>query len=142
MASSRFKYDDGFDPDGDLILRTATFPGDTNPNGDIFGGWLMSQMDIAGGILASETAKGRVVTVAVDSFKFLAPVKVGEIVCCHGHVKHIGNTSLRIHLEVWVKPRFNARPEGKRIKVTEAEFIYVAINDAGKKRPIPRDAKA
>src|SRR5580765_5045254 len=90
-------------PKGSLILRTLAMPADTNPNGDLFGGWLMSQMDIAGGILAKETAHSRVVTVAVDSFKFLKPVKVGDVVCCYGRVLRIGKTSIAIDLEVWVK---------------------------------------
>ncbi len=79
--------------DSSPILRTLAMPADTNANGDIFGGWIMSQMDIAGGILAKETARSRVVTVAVDSFKFLRPVKVGDVVCCYGRVLRIGNTA-------------------------------------------------
>jgi acyl-CoA thioesterase YciA len=88
---------------GNLLLRTLAMPADTNANGDIFGGWIMSQMDIAGGILAKETAHSRVVTVAVDSIKFLKPVKVGDVICCYGRVLRIGTTSIAIELEVWVK---------------------------------------
>ena len=88
---------------GSLILRTLAMPADTNPNGDIFGGWIMSQMDIAGGILAKETARSRIVTVAVDGFKFLKPVKVGNVVCCYGRVLRVGTTSIAIELEGWVK---------------------------------------
>ena len=125
------------DTKGSLILRTVAMPADTNPNGDIFGGWIMSQMDIAGGILAKETARSRVVTVAVDSFKFIKPVKVGDVVCCYGRVLRIGTTSIAIELEVWVKSvRRETEEEWPRFKVTEALFTYVAIDAEGKKRAI------
>jgi acyl-CoA thioesterase YciA len=123
--------------DSSPILRTLAMPADTNPNGDVFGGWIMSQMDIAGGILAKETARSRMVTVAVDSFKFLRPVKVGDVVCCYGRVLRIGTTSIAIGLEVWVKKVLPEIEEGSpRFKVTEAIFTYVAIDGEGKKRPI------
>lgn len=124
-------------PRGELILRTMAMPADTNANGDIFGGWIMSQMDIAGGILAKELAGGRTVTVAVDGMKFLRPVQVGDVVCCFGELLRIGTTSIRLHLEVWVKPilREIEAPD-TRFKVTEAEFTFVAINDEGEKRPV------
>ena len=122
---------------GNLILRTLAMPADTNANGDIFGGWIMSQMDIAGGILAKETARSRVVTVAVDGFKFLKPVKVGDVVCCYGRVLRTGNTSIAIDLEVWVKSVLPGMEENwPRFKVTEAIFTYVAIDAEGKKRAI------
>ena len=95
---------ESIEPQGELVLRTLAMPAGTNANGDIFGGWIMSQMDIAGGILAKEIADGRTVTVAVDGMKFLRPVKVGDVVCCYGNVQRIGNTSMSLHLEVWVKP--------------------------------------
>src|SRR4030095_628649 len=111
------------------ILRTLAMPADTNPNGDVFGGWIMSQMDIAGGILAKETARSRVVTVAVDGFKFLKPVNVGAVVCCYGRVVRIGTTSITIELEVWVKQVLRVtEEEWPRFKVTEALFTYVAID--------------
>ena len=91
-------------PEGELLLRTSPMTGDTNANGDIFGGWIMSQMDIAGGMLAIEITGGRTVTIAVDAMKFIKPVKVGDVVCCYGKVTRIGNTSISIKLEVWVKP--------------------------------------
>ena len=123
--------------DSSPILRTLAMPADTNPNGDIFGGWIMSQMDIAGGILAKETARSRVVTVAVDSFKFLRPVKVGDVVCCYGRVLRIGNTSIAIALEVWVKSVLHeTEEEWPRFKVPAAIFTYVAIDAEGKKRAI------
>jgi acyl-CoA thioesterase YciA len=112
-------------------------PADTNPSGDIFGGWIMSQMDIAGAILAKETARSRVVTVAVDGFKFLKPVKVGDVVCCYGRVQHIGNTSIAIELEVWVKKVLAETGEASpRFKVTEALFTYVAVDAEGNKKAI------
>ena len=121
------------DTKGSPILRTLAMPADTNPNGDVFGGWIMSQMDIAGGILAKETARSRVVTVAVDSFKFLKPVKVGDVVCCYGRVLRIGTTSIAIELEVWVKHVLpETEEEWPRFKVTEAIFTYVAIDGKGK----------
>lgn len=128
------------DPQGELILRTMAMPADTNPNGDIFGGWIMSQMDIAGGILAKERAKGRVVTVAVNSMKFLQPVKVGNVVCCYGALVSVGNTSITLNLEVWVKPVLDNKTNDndRRFKVTEAQFTYVAIDDEGRKRKVPQ----
>ena len=128
---------------GNLILRTLAMPADTNPNGDVFGGWIMSQMDIAGGILAKETARSRTVTVAVDSFKFFKPVKVGDVVCCYGRVRRIGTTSIAIELEVWVKSvRPETEEEWPRFKVTEAIFTYVAIDGEGRKRAIKKLKKA
>ncbi len=122
---------------GNLLLRTLAMPADTNANGDIFGGWIMSQMDIAGGILAKETAHSRVVTVAVDSIRFLKPVKVGDVICCYGRVLRIGTTSIAIELEVWVKQvRRETEEEWPRFKVTEALFTYVAIDGKGRKRAI------
>ena len=122
-------------PDGDLVLRTMAMPADTNPNGDIFGGWILSQMDIAGGILAKEVAQGRTVTVAVNAMKFIQPVQVGDIICCYGKVLRIGTTSITLHLEVWVKPVLR-QSSSERFKVTEAEFVFVAIDEDGKKRRV------
>ncbi|MEM7199946.1 MAG: acyl-CoA thioester hydrolase YciA [Planctomycetota bacterium] len=125
-------------PQGDLLLRTSTMPADTNSNGDIFGGWILSQMDIAGGILAKEVCAGRCVTVAIDGMKFLAPVKVGDVVCCYGQVARVGTTSMAIDLEVWVKPILRLTEATRaRFKVTEARFTYVAIDEQGRKRPVP-----
>jgi acyl-CoA thioesterase YciA len=125
------------EPNGDLLLRTLAMPADTNANGDIFGGWIMSQMDIGGGILSKEIAAGRVVTVAVEGMTFHRPVKVGNVVCCYGKCTRIGNTSLSIKLEVWVKPVLEDSHED-RYCVTEAMFTYVAINEHGKPRVIQR----
>ncbi len=125
------------EPDGNLLLRTLAMPADTNANGDIFGGWIMSQMDIGGGILAKEIAHGRVVTVKVDGITFYKPVHVGNVVCCYGKCSRIGNSSMTIKLEVWVKPILNER-SSDRYCVTEAVFTYVAIDDQGKSRKIER----
>lgn len=124
-------------PQGDLLLRTLAMPADTNPNGDIFGGWIMAQMDIAGGILAKEITRGRTVTIAVDSMKFIKPVRVGDVVCCYGRVHHIGNTSIALKLEVWIKPILREGID-TRYKVTEGRFVYVAIDENRKKRLIPK----
>ena len=124
------------EPTGDLLLRTLAMPADTNANGDIFGGWIMSQMDIAGGILAKEVSKGSTVTIAVESMKFIKPVQVGDIFCCYGSVEHIGNTSLTLKLEVWIRSILRGQDNDNRFKVTEANFTYVAIDKEGKKRKI------
>ncbi len=126
-------------PTGKPILRTLAMPADTNPHGDIFGGWIMSQMDIAGGIMAKEVSESRVVTVAVDSMKFLKPVHVGDVVCCYGKVQRIGTTSITVHLEIWVKPAADTVKEEERIdKVTQAAFTYVAVDAEGRKHPVLR----
>lgn len=124
-------------PDGDMLLQTLAMPADTNPSGDIFGGWIMAQMDMAGGILAKEVSQSRVVTVAVDSIRFIKPVHVGDVVCCYGKVLRVGTTSLTIHLEVWVKQVLN-RENGraKQFKVTQAAFTYVSVDAEGRKQPI------
>ncbi|TWJ19210.1 acyl-CoA thioester hydrolase YciA [Geobacter argillaceus] len=128
-------------PVGELLLRTSPMPSDTNANGDIFGGWIMSQMDIAGGMLAIEITGGRAVTIAVDAMKFIKPVKVGDVVCCYGKVTSIGNTSVTIRLEVWVKPslrEMNVEKEKDFFVVTEASFTYVAVDSEGRKRLFPK----
>lgn len=122
-------------PRGQLLLRTLAMPADTNANGDIFGGWIMSQLDLAGAILAKEISRGRVVTVSVDKIEFKAPVGVGDVVCCYGECKRIGNTSMSVGLEVWVKP-VAVDDIGERYRVCEATFNYVAINSEGRPRKI------
>lgn len=125
------------EPTGKLILRTLAMPADTNPNGDIFGGWIMSQMDIAGGILAKEISCSRTVTVAVDKIVFIRPVTVGDVVCCYGDIVRVGTTSMRISLEVWIKKAMYADCcNGNRVLVTKANFTYVAVDDEGKKKPL------
>lgn len=124
-------------PVGDLVLRTLAMPADTNANGDIFGGWLMSQMDLGGAIMAKEIAQGRVVTVRVEGMTFLRPVAVGDVVCCYARCTKRGNSSITINIEVWVK-KVSSEPIGQRYKATEALFIYVAVDSEGKPRPFPK----
>lgn len=121
------------EPLGQLTIRTMAMPADTNAAGDIFGGWVMSQMDIAGAIAAVERVKGRVVTVAVEAMTFIAPVKVGDVLCVYTTIERIGNTSITIGLEAWV--RRNRLDDRK--KVTEGRFVYVSLDDNGQKRLIP-----
>ncbi|AMB45689.1 MULTISPECIES: acyl-CoA thioesterase [Methylobacteriaceae] len=125
-------------PVGDLTVRTIAMPADTNANGDIFGGWVLSQMDQAGGIAGVERAQGRVVTVAVDAMTFIRPVRVGDVLCVYTRVGRVGRTSMKIHLEAWAR-RFQTR---FREKVTEATFTFVAIDEMGRPRPIPIEGEA
>lgn len=128
---------DNQQPKGELVLRTLAMPANTNPNGDIFGGWVMSQMDIAGGILAKEASRGRIATVGVERMKFIAPVTVGDTVCIYGDITKVGNTSIAISLEVWVTKSYaQSKDDRTRYPVTEALFTYVAIDEQGKKRKI------
>jgi acyl-CoA thioesterase YciA len=122
-------------PQGDLALQTVAMPKDTNANGDIFGGWLLSQMDIAGGIAAGEVARGRVATVAIDGMAFLTPVHVGAVVSCYTDVLDVGRSSIRIIVEVWI----NSKHDGEPIKVTEGEFVFVAIDENGRTRAVPEN---
>ena len=122
-------------PKGELAIRTLAMPADTNPAGDIFGGWLMSQMDIASSITAGVRARGRVATVAVTGFTFHKPVQVGDVVCCYADIQRIGTTSMMILVEAWVLRRNEPK---RRVKVTEGKFTFVALDEEGKKRPIPR----
>ncbi len=118
---------------GRLTTRTIAMPSDTNPAGDIFGGWVLSQMDIAAGICAGQRAQGRVVTVAVDSMSFIRPVKVGDILGVYTAVDKVGRTSMNIHVEAWVR----RDRIGQRQKVTQAIFKFVSIDDDGNPTPIP-----
>jgi len=120
------------EPQGTLTIRALAMPADTNPAGDIFGGWVMSQMDIAGAIAAVERVGGRVVTVAVEAMTFIAPVKVGDILCVYTRVERIGTTSVTVAIEAWAR----RNRVGDRVKVTDGRFIYVALDDDGRKRRI------
>jgi acyl-CoA thioesterase YciA len=119
-------------PRGELAVRMLAMPADTNPAGDIFGGWIMSLMDVAGRISASARARGRVATVAATDMAFLRPVKVGDVVCCYTDLARTGRTSVTLHVEAWVL----RQGEGERIKVTSADFTYVALDEAGRPRPV------
>ncbi len=116
-----------------VLTKTVAMPADTNPNGDIFGGWLLSQMDVAGGILAKKIAKGRVATVAIEGMKFLLPVKVGDTVTCYGSILKTGNSSISINLRVTAQGLESKQPQD----VTNGTFIYVAIDLDGKPRQLP-----
>ena len=124
---------------GVLLLRTLAMPSDTNANGDIFGGWIMSQMDMGGAILAKEIAHGRVVTVAVERMNFIKPISVGDVVCCYGQCLKVGRSSIKIKVEVWVK-KVASEPIGERYCVTDAVFTFVAVDNHGKSRTIPRES--
>ena len=119
-------------PTGVPSIRTVAMPADANPNGDIFGGWLMSQMDMAGGIHAYQVAGGRVVTVAVDAMSFHLPVQIGDQVSCYCVTRRVGSTSIAVTVETWVKRRQSSREE----KVTEGTFTFVAIDRTGSPRPV------
>jgi len=119
-------------PRGDLALRTIAMPENTNPSGDIFGGWIMSLMDLAAGLAAREFANGRVVTAAVSKLSFLAPVKVGDAVSCYTELIRTGRTSMVFAIETWRTPH---PARGERFKVTEAEFTMVAVDQDGRPRP-------
>jgi acyl-CoA thioesterase YciA len=120
------------DPKGDLTIRTLAMPADTNPAGDIFGGWVMSQMDIAGSVAAHERVRGRTVTVAVEAMTFIAPVKVGDVLCVYTTIERVGTTSITVAMEAWARRNRVA----DRVKVTEARFVYVALDENGNKRKI------
>lgn len=122
------------EPLGQLSIRTLAMPADTNAAGDVFGGWVMSQMDIAGAIAAVERVKGRVVTVAVEAMTFIAPVKVGDVLCVYTTIERIGRTSITVGLEAWVR----RQQLDDRKKVTEGRFVYVSLDDNGQKRVIPQ----
>ena len=121
-------------PRGELVIRTIAMPADTNPSGDIFGGWIISQMDLGSGIIAAKTTQSRVVTVAMEGLSFLEPVRVGDTVACYAWVDKIGRTSMTIPVEVWVQ-RYRS---GEQVRVTQGVFIYVAVDSDGKPIPVRR----
>ncbi len=123
------------EPDGDLCIRTLAMPADTNANGDIFGGWLLSQMDVGGGVFASKIAKSRTVTVAIEAMNFRKPVYVGDLVSVHATLVRLGRTSVTVHLEAWVL----RRKESRSILVTDGNFTYVAIDDHGRPHAVQRE---
>ncbi len=121
---------------GNLTTRTVAMPSDINPAGDIFGGWVLSQMDLAAGICAAKRAQRRVVTVALDSMSFIRPVKVGDILGVYTKIDAVGRTSIMIHVEAWVR----RDRTGTREKVTEGKFKFVALDENGKSTPLPDEA--
>ena len=126
----------GLPDEGDLAIRVMATPADTNPSGDIFGGWLMSQVDIAGSLIARRRAQGRIVTVAVDSFQFRNPVFVGDVISCYAKITRIGKTSLTINVRAF------AERQGKSHNnhlVTEADLTYVAVDEQRRPRHLPEE---
>jgi acyl-CoA thioesterase YciA len=124
-------------PSGELALQTIAMPKDTNANGDIFGGWLLSQMDLAGGIAAAKVARGRVATVAIDRMSFMVPVQVGAVVSCYTEVISVGRSSIHVQVEVWSRMTGNIGEPGSHNKVTEGTFVFVAIDENGRTRAVP-----
>jgi acyl-CoA thioesterase YciA len=120
-------------PRGELTLQTIAMPADTNANGDIFGGWIMAQMDLGSSVLARHRARGRVATVAVEAMTFHRPVHVGDVVSIHAEMIREGTTSMTIDVEVWVR----RQPSGDHHRVTEAKFVFVAVDADGVKRMLP-----
>jgi acyl-CoA thioesterase YciA len=123
------------EPQGQLCIRTLAMPADTNGNGDIFGGWLLSQMDVAGGVFVGKITKSRNVTVAIEAMNFRKPVYVGDLVSVYGTLVRVGRTSISVHLEAWV----TRRKETQAILVTDGNFTYVSIDDQGHPQAIKQD---
>ncbi|MDH2343504.1 acyl-CoA thioesterase [Bradyrhizobium sp. SSUT77] len=119
-------------PGGDLCIRTLAMPADTNANGDIFGGWLLSQMDVGGGVFASKVAKSRTVTVAIEAMNFRKAVYVGDLVSVHAHLVRVGRTSITVHLEAWALRRGEQLP----FLVTDGNFTYVSIDEHGRPQAV------
>lgn len=125
---------DSVPEDAELVLRVSPMPADSNANGDIFGGWVMAQVDLAGAVLPMRIAKGRIATVAVNEFLFKQPVSVGDLLSFYARVTHTGRSSMTVHVEVWAE----RNPEDWHlVKVTEANLTYVAIDERGRPRPLP-----
>ncbi len=120
------------EPIGYLTIRTLAMPANTNPNGDVFGGWVVSQMDLAGMSVAQHYAHHRVVTIAIDKMVFIAPVKVGDFICCYAKLVRIGTTSIVVQIQTWA---VNAADDANRRQVTEGLFTYVAIDSHGRPEP-------
>ena len=125
-------------PHGEMQTRTLAMPADANPSGDIFGGWVLAQMDIAGGIAAAQIAKGRVATVAVTAMTFHLPVLVGDVLCVYASEPRIGRSSITLNLEAWAL----RRQSGQRVKVTQGEFVFVALDESGRPRAVTEEQSA
>jgi acyl-CoA thioesterase YciA len=122
--------------DKELVLKVIPMPADSNANGDIFGGWVMAQVDLAGSVIPARIARGRIATVAVNEFIFKQPVKIGDLLSFYAHVERIGNTSVTVRVEVYAQRMRQPEPV---IKVTEAQLTYVAIDDQGQPRALPKN---
>ena len=123
--------------DKELVLKVIPLPADCNANGDIFGGWVMAQVDLAGSVLPARRAQGRMATVAVNEFVFKQPVRVGDLLSFYSEVTHVGRTSITVNVEVYAE---RIRTQGRYLKVTQASVTYVAIDDQGRPRPLPESA--
>jgi acyl-CoA thioesterase YciA len=130
----------GLPSDKSLVLRVIPMPADANGNGDIFGGWIMAQVDLAGAVLPMRVARGRIATVAVNQFVFKQAVSVGDLLSFYASIERIGTTSITVHVEVWAER--NLGGEARVVKVTDANLTYVAIDRDGKPRTLPRDEAA
>jgi acyl-CoA thioesterase YciA len=122
--------------DMELVLKVIPMPGDTNGNGDIFGGWVMAQVDLAGSVIPARYTRGRMATVAVNEFVFKQPVRVGDLLSFYSAVTRVGRTSVTVKVEVFAE---RIQAQGEFVKVTEATLTYVAIDDNGKPRALPKD---
>ena len=132
MQNARQLSDTSVEPRGQLASRTLAMPADTNPLGDMFGGWIMALMDAAAFMTATGHAKGPVMTVAVSNITFMEPIQAGDAVCCYTDVERVGQTSITLHVDVWVL----RQGQGDRVKVTAAEFVFVAVNESGRPRSV------
>ena len=126
----------GTQPKGDLCIRTLAMPADTNAHGDIFGGWLLSQMDLGGGVFARKVAKSRTVTVAIEAMNFRKAVDVGDLVSVHANLVRVGRSSITVHLEAWALRWRETQP----ILVTDGNFTYVSVDDNGRPQAIRQDS--
>lgn len=123
-------------PNGSLTLQIVAMPSDTNQFGDIYGGWLTAKMDLAGSVASARIARGRVATVAIDNISFLAPIKTGSLVSCYTRVRGLGRSSVKVSVEAWIR---HAEQEEEWVKISEGRFTFVAIDDNGRTRSIPRN---
>ena len=133
---SEAKSDNKETPMGERVIAVVAMPADTNPSGDIFGGWILSQMDIAGGITAGRLAEGRTATIGVKEMEFHKPVRVGDLVSCYTQLQKIGTSSITMKIEAWIANRYDP---GETTKVTEGIFTYVAIDENRKPRPVNKN---
>ncbi|MFE8070507.1 acyl-CoA thioesterase [Marinobacteraceae bacterium S3BR75-40.1] len=130
------KHDEKPQPKGELAIQVVPMPADTNPNGDVYAGWLVKQMDLAAATVAGQISKGRTATVAIDRMEFLSPLRVGAQVACYTRLVDVGRSSMKIEVEVWTKDGSSNRPR----KVTESLFVFVAIDENGRIREVPGNA--
>lgn len=135
MTETAADHDPNPHPYGELALQVVALPADTNQHGQIHGGWLASQMDMAGNLACTRVAKGKVATVGIDYISFLSPIKVGAVVGCYTRVRGVGRSSVRVEVEAWIN---EGNTDASWVKVAQGEFIFVAIDDNGRTRAIPR----